>query len=137
MIIFSISISSFLFYLNSFMQQIFRVDFHLEPADLGLQIGIKIKGMFIFKQEKGRILMNIVFLFGFFHLCFSLKFPRSQFFLSRMKEIVYEIDSQSNHFKKYIWFFNFYPPDFLNFYFCSSVSMPFFNRLLIMFILIF
>ena len=137
MIIFSISISSFLFYLNSFKQQIFRVDFHLEPADLGLLIGIKIKGMFIFKQEKGRILLNNVFIFGFFNICFSLKFPRSQFFLSRMKEIVYEIDSQSNHFKKYIWFFNFCPPDFLNFYFFSSLSMPFFNRLLIMFILIF
>jgi hypothetical protein len=54
-----------------------------------------------------------------------------------MKEIVYEIDSQSNHFKKYIWFFNFCPPDFFNFYFFSSLSMPFFNRLLIMFILIF
>ena len=137
MIIFSISISSFLFYLNSYKQQNFRVDFHLEPADLGLQIDMKIKGIFIFKQETGRILLNDVFIFGFFNICFPVKFPKSQFSLTRMKEIVYEIDSQSSHLKKYTWFLNFNPLDFLIFYFFSSLSMPFFNRFLIMFILFF
>ena len=137
MIIFSISISSFWFYLNSFKQQIFRVEFHLEPADLGIQFDMKIKGMFIFKQKIGWILLNNVFLFGFSSSAFPLNFPKSQFFLTRMKEIVYEIDSQRSHLKKYSRFFNFNPLDFLIFYFFSSLSMPLFNRLLKMFIIIF
>ena len=125
MIIFSISIWSFLFNLNSFNQQIFGVDFHLEPAELELQFDMEIKGMFLLKQEIGNFFVESRFSIWIFIICFSVKFPKSQLFHTRMKEKVFVKDSQSSHLKKYTWFFNFNPLDFLIFYFFSSLSAYF------------
>jgi hypothetical protein len=127
MFIFSIWISSFLFFSKKIKQQNFEVEFQTNRTIWLSKLWWKMKGKFILKQEIAWFFSKNVFISKFFIIYFSIGFPRSRQPQPQTKGFFLKIQSSIYAFKKYKWFFNFDPPDFLIFLFFLSLSMHLFN----------